>query len=229
MRRLGLTLAALLAFMLAACGGDDPDDSGGTGATGAGGLAQATPTSSVAEEKPTEVPTPAPDEITVANEPFSVETADGVVLRGHLYSPDGPKRQALIIAAPVEQSVWAESTRAFTSEGVAVFTFDPRGFGETGGEADPGALADDIQLVTLFAKSREYPLLYVLATGADAAEAALEKVAERDELTGLITYGHEGETGPGRLTLAPGMTWAGEDVLADSAVAQQVLAFVLGR
>jgi hypothetical protein len=218
----------LCTLLFVACGGDDDDGADRSGA-GAGGIATATQAAETAGEKPTAAPTPAPGEVAVANEPFSVETADGTVLRGHIYSPDGPKRQALIIAAPGEQSLWAQSTAAFTSEGIAIFTFDPRGFGETGGEQNIGALADDIQLVTLFAKSREYPLLYVMAIGPEASEAALEKVARREELSGLVTYGFEGtgET-PHHLSLAPVGAWDGEDVLGDPALAEQVLAFVLG-
>ena len=220
-------IATFLALVVLSCGGDD--DAGPTSRPGgAGGIATPTATQEPGSEKPTPAPTPGPEDVSVANEPFSVETADGVILKGHIYSPDGPKRQALIIAAPAEQSLWAESTEAFTREGVAVFTFDPRGFGETAGEVDPAALADDIQLVMLFAKSREYPLLYVLAVGAEASGAALEKAAQREELSGLLTYGlEEAETAPKQLSLAPEAAWSGDDVLDDQSVREQVLELLL--
>jgi hypothetical protein len=227
----------LMAFGLlvaVACGGDEPDDDATAGVNGtvaAGNVASptATPTVESEPEKPTPNPTTAPAAIEVANEPFSVETSDGAVLRGHIYSPDGPMRQALIIAAPAEQSQWAESTQAFTSQGIAVFTFDMRGFGETGGEEDPDALADDIQLVMLFAKSREYPLVYVMAVGPEASEAALAKAAQGEELSGLVTYGFQGSGGAAnQLMLAPGAAWSGQNMFEDEALTQQVVGFVLG-
>ncbi len=147
-------------------------DASGASVTGAGTIATATATTVESSgEKPTPAPTPEASEISVANEPISVETADGVVLKGHLYSTNGPKRQALVIVAPVEQSTWAESTQAFTSQGIAVFTFDPRGFGETGGEPAPDKLASDAELVAHFVMSREYPLVYLMGVGLDGGTA----------------------------------------------------------
>jgi hypothetical protein len=215
----------VLTLLLTGCGDDEPDED----PTGAA-IATATPTSEATGDKPTPGPTTPPGEPQVANEAFSAETADGVILRGRLYSPDGPQRQALVIVAPVDQKTWAGSVEAFTDAGIAVFTFDPRGFGETGGSEEPQALADDAQLVMLFAASREYPLIYVLAVGTEASEAVLATAAQREELTGLATYGFAGDVGAGsRLTLAPTVAWDGEDVLADEALARQVLAFVLAN
>jgi hypothetical protein len=215
----------MLVLAVAGCDGDEPDDGPAAIAS-----STSTPTPQAAADKPTPAPTPPAGEVAVANEAFSVETADGAVLHGRLYSPDGPQRQALVIVAPVDQETWEESVEPFTDEGVAVFTFDPRGFGETGGPEKPDALADDAQLVTLFAASREYPLIYILAAGAEASEAVLAKAAQREELTGLATYGFGGEAGvTDHLALAPEATWDGENVLEDAAILEQVLAFVLGE
>ena len=234
MPRLAAVMLAALAVTLA-CGGGDDDGDATTSVTGAGTLATPTATLESSNEKPTPAPTPAPGEFSVANEAFSVEAADGVVLKGHLYSPDGPKRQALIIVAPVDQSIWAESTRAFTSEGIAVFTFDARGFGETGGDEDPDALADDARLITRFVMSREYPLVYLFGVGREANNAVLETAPSLDGLTGLITYGAEtdihvlGELPQERLQLSPDQVWAGENVFDKESVRDAVLEFVLGN
>jgi hypothetical protein len=225
-RSLGLLTAAVLVL---ACGGDD-DGGDATGVvTAPVDLATATSTGGTGD-KPTPAPTPAPGEVSVANEAFSVETPDGVLLKGHLYSPDGPKRQALIIVAPVEQSIWAESTQAFTSEGIAVFTFDLRGFGETGGEEAEGqALAADLRLLTRFAISREYPLVYLLGIGETGGVLVTDGPTFQDleAVEGIVTYGYEGEASEDILVLAPDASWAAEAVLADLRVSQAVLDFVL--
>ena len=232
MNRILPALSVLCAALILACGGDnDTDTDASIDTTGAGALATPTATAetSVPEEKPTEAATPAPSEISVANEPVSVETSDGVVLEGHLYAPEGPKRQAVVIVAPVEQSTWAESTQAFTSEGVAVLTFDPRGYGETGGEAAPESLAADAQLIARFVMSREYPLVYLFGVGLEGGTAAREAAEAVEELSGVVTYGAPG--GPDAtngLSLGGDGTWDGEDVLAIPDVQQRVLEFVLG-
>lgn len=216
---------ALLALVLAlACSGDDDDAP--TDATNGVTVASATATPESGEEKPTAAATPDPGDISVANEPFSVETSDGVVLKGHAYTPSGPKRQALVIVAPVEQSTWAESTDAFTSEGIAVFTFDLRGYGETAGDADAGSTTADAQLVSRFVGSREYPLVYLFGAGEEAGEAVTAAAAGLDELSGVITYGYAGD-GASDLSLAPETDWQGEDVLAESTVVQPMLETML--
>lgn len=226
-RRIIHVLVALTLALAMACGGDD-DDTPPAG-TGAGTLMTPTEAVTSSDDKPTAAPTPAPDEISVANESFSVETPDGVVLRGHAYTPDGPKRQALVIVAPVDQSIWAESTQAFTSEGVAVFTFDMRGFGETGGgEADAETRAADTRLVTRFVMSREYPLVYLFGVGAEGAQASVEAAGTLDALSGLVTYGFAGEaTAPTHVSIGGDGIWDGENVLAVEAVREAVLEFVL--
>jgi hypothetical protein len=233
MPRIVLSLIVLIALLAAACGGGSNDADTATDLPGTGTIATATATvpgeSSVPEVKPTEAPTPQPSEITVANEPFSVETPDGVILHGHLYSPDGPKRRALVIVAPVEQSVWAESTQAFTSEGIAVFTFDPRSFGETGGSANQGALAADVRLITRFVMSREYPLVYVFAAGEEAGAAAAEVANNLPNLTGVATYGFSGDAGASHLSLAPEASWSGEAVLDEPEAREAILGFVSGN
>lgn len=249
-------IAAWLAAFAIACGGDD-DASDGTTATPGGAIATSTgaptsappteapeatdvpePTATVqptatpeptVEVKPTEPPTPEPGAVDVSNEPVSIEAPDGTVLQGRLYNPQGPMRQALIIVAPVDQATWAESTQAFTSQGAAVLTFDPRGFGLTGGEPDPAALAADTELVTRFVASREFPLIYLLGVGQEGGAAAAEAAANVEAVNGLLTYGYTSETtAPYELPLAPDATWNGENILADQAILDMATTFVLG-
>ena len=230
-RALGLLITAVVVL---ACGGGDDDGDATDGVTSPGNLATATSTGG-GGDKPTPAPTPAAGEVSVANEAFSVETPDGVVLKGHLYSPDGPKRQALIIVAPADQTIWAESTRAFTSEGIAVFTFDMRGFGETGGDVDAEALAADARLITRFVMSREYPLVYLMGAGRTGAQASVDVGLSLDDLRGVVTYDDSSIRAtigdPSRslhINPAPG-SWSGQDILAQESVRDAVLDFVLGR
>jgi hypothetical protein len=219
-----LAALVLLAGLSFACGGDEPDEDVEAAAT-----PTLTATSEATSDKPTPANTPSAGS-EVANEAFSVETPDGVVLKGHAYTPEGPKRQALIIFAAGDQSIWAESTRAFTSAGIAVFTVDLPGYGETGGEeADARTLATDVRLLTRFVVSREYPLVYVAGFGETGGALVTDEATFQDlqPVVGTITYGYAGESSTDTLSLAPEAAWDGEDVLADSAIAQQVLEFVL--
>lgn len=227
MPRLLPVAALLLALFVIACNGED-DNAASSVTSDTESPATTAPAVSASEDKPTPAPTPPPGAASVANEPFSVETSDGVVLKGHAYTPDGPKRQALIIVAPVDQSIWAESTSAFTSEGIAVFSFDLRGYGETGGEPDAAKTSADAQLVSRFVMSREYPLAYLFGVGADAGEAASQAAAELDSLAGVITYGYAGDGPAGQLSLAPETAWDGDDVLADSTTVEPMLETILG-
>jgi hypothetical protein len=219
-----LAALVLLAGLVFACGGDEPDEEVETAAT-----PTLTATAQATSDKPTPANTPSAGS-EVANEAFSVETPDGVMLKGHAYTPEGPKRQALIIFAAGDQSIWTESTRAFTSEGIAVFTVDLPGYGETGGEeADARTLATDVRLLTRFVVSREYPLVYVAGFGETGGALVTDEATFQDlqSVVGTITYGYAGESSVDALSLAPEAAWDGGDVLADSAIAQQVLDFVL--
>ena len=132
--------------------------------------------------------------------------------------------------APVDQSTWAESTRAFTSEGIAVFTFDLPGYGETGGdEAEPGALAADVRLLTRFVISREYPLVYMAGFGETGGALVTDAPTFQDlqPVVGTITYGYAAESSEDILAIAPEVAWDGENVLAESTVVEPMLDFIL--
>jgi len=232
MPRLFATLAVLCALLAIACGGGD-DNTPGSDGGGTIAIATATTTVDSSNVKPTTAPTVEASAINVANEAISVEAPDGTVLKGHLYSPDGPKRQALIIVAPVDQSVWAESTQAFTSQGIAVFTFDLPGFGETGGdEAGMQTLATDIRLLTRFVISRDYPLVYLMGFDETGGTLVANDATFQDlqAVAGFVTYGYDaGDSGRPHVSLAPGASWDGEDALANADVQEQVRRFVLGN
>jgi hypothetical protein len=220
-----------VAVLLAGCGGGD-DDAATTGTTSVGALVTPTNTSQT-NEKPTTAPTPGPGQVSVANEAFSVEAPDGVVVKGHAYTPEGPKRQALIIVAPVEQSVWAESAKAFTSEGIAVFTFDLPGFGETGGDrGEPRELAADVRLITRFVISREYPLVYLIGFGEMGGALVADDPTFQDlqAVQGFATYGYDGtSTERPHLDLEPDASWSGANILADPEIRLAVLKLLTNR
>jgi hypothetical protein len=223
-------VVAALVVSLACGGGDDDPDEFPNPTLPSGFLTATASAQEPIDDKPTLSPTPEPGDVRVANESFSVETPDGAVLKGHAYTPNGPKRQALIIVAPVEQSIWAESAQAFASEGIAVFTFDLPGHGETGGEdADARALATDVRLLARFVISREYPLVYMAGFGETGGALVTDEATFQDlqPVVGTITYGYAGDSAGDTLSLDPQAVWAGQDVFEDPTLTQQVVEFVL--
>ena len=132
--------------------------------------------------KPTEPA--APPSSAIGNEALSFEGTDGVPLEGHLYANSGPKRNAVILISEVEQKTWASHAADFVAEGVAVYTYDVRGVGETGGSRNDAMLDRDLEIAVRLLESREYVRVYVIGIGEPGATAAF-RVAARQELAGV--------------------------------------------
>jgi alpha-beta hydrolase superfamily lysophospholipase len=115
---------------------------------------------------------------------LSFEGTDGTALKGHLYANSGPKRNVLILVSDVEQKTWAPHAADFVAKGVAVYTYDVRGVGETGGSKNDTMLDRDLEIAVRLLKSREYVRIYVVGLGENAAAAAF-RVAARQELAGV--------------------------------------------
>jgi hypothetical protein len=167
--------AAPLVAVAIACGGGDDDDATPS-------VTSAASTSAPTEAaKPTEAP---PGPATVGNEALSFEGTDGVALKGHLYANSGPKRNVVIIVSDAEQKTWASHAGDFVAKGVAVYTYDVRGVGETGGTRNDAMLDKDLEVAVRLLKSREYVRVYVVGIGDNASTAAF-RVAARQELAGV--------------------------------------------
>jgi alpha-beta hydrolase superfamily lysophospholipase len=123
----------------------------------------------------------------VADEPVRFETADGVVIQGHLYSAEGPKRKVVVLAheLPTDQTAWRDFAREMASRGIHALTFDFRGYGETGGQRDVSKIDRDLEYAVRFIRSRDYAQVYVI--GASMGGTAALKVASRLEVAGVVT------------------------------------------
>jgi len=172
-----LAIAALLAALAVACGGD-----GATPAPGATSPA-------AAETKPSAAPTATPPAGggQTTDEPVAFETTDGVTVRGHLYTTPGPKRRVVVLAHefPKDQTAWRDYARELAAAGIAALTLDFRGYGETGGAREIAKIDLDLDAAVRFVKSRDYPLVYVI--GASMGGTAALKVAARQDLAGVVT------------------------------------------
>jgi hypothetical protein len=135
-------------------------------------------TSSAASPAVTAQPTGAIGQL--SDEPIALQTEDGITLRGHFYSAQGPRQRVLLITSTVPQTTWRPYMSDFTARGVAVLTLDIRGAGETGGSRADPRLPSDIDLAVRYLKSREYPLVYVVGIGAPVSTAVFSVAASQD-------------------------------------------------
>jgi hypothetical protein len=182
--RSSVLLVALIALLLVACNGDDPPAQ----------TADITPTAAPTTEATRQpASSPAPGGVITNNEPVAFMTDDGVTLRGHLYSTPGPKRKVLAVVSALPQMSYQTYVSGLTGSGVALLTFDLRGVGETGGARSDARLAADIQLATLYLKSRDYPQVYLLGIGAPASSAVFTVAATQD-LAGVAAVPAGGNT-----------------------------------
>jgi len=162
-------------MLLIGCGADDANSPAVTSTQ--------TPSSTPSEvAKPTEPA--APPASAVGNEALSFEGTDGVALKGHLYANSGPKRNVVILVSETEQKIWASHAADFVAKGVAVYTYDVRGVGETGGVRNNAMLDKDLEVAVRLLKSREYVRVYVIGLGEPGSMAAF-RVAARQELAGV--------------------------------------------
>jgi alpha/beta superfamily hydrolase len=120
----------------------------------------------------------------VSNEALSFEGADGTTLKGHLYANAGPKRNIAIVVSDQAQKTLATYAGDFVGKGVAVYTYDVRGVGETGGSKNEAQMDKDLEVAVRLIKSREYARIYVVGLGEAEAGAAF-RVAARQDLAGV--------------------------------------------
>lgn len=182
-------LAALLALplLVAACGGDSRAPAPTATPADSGSIKDPAPAVTAAQAAS---PTPgsATPSTAVSSEPFTFQsTEDGVTMKGHLYSVQGPKRKVVILAhgANEDQKAWQAFAQELALRGVAAVTFDFRGYGETGGTKDQSKLAADLEVAVRYLKSLDWPLVYVVSS--EIGGTATLKVAASQELAGVAT------------------------------------------
>ena len=90
----------------------------------------------------------------------------------------------VILISESEQTTWASHAADFVAKGVALYTYDVRGVGETGGSKNDAMLDKDLDVAVRLLKSREYVRVYVIGVGEPGSTAAF-RVAARQELAGV--------------------------------------------
>jgi dienelactone hydrolase len=173
MRSTGLALVALLALLLAACGGGE--EARPVSPTGS-------PVASPTLAAPT---TPAPGEATAApvtGAPVSFTTEDNLTIKGRLFG-SGETAVVFAHAFPDDQRAWWGFAGEVAAQGYAALTFDFRGYGETGGNKDIALIDRDLAAAVRYLRERGYQR--VILVGASMGGTAALKVAARDEFEGL--------------------------------------------
>ena len=118
----------------------------------------------------------------LGGEHVSFRTADGVLLRGHLY---GRGATAVILAHmyPADQSDWTDFANVLAGQGYQALTFDFRGFTESEGSAQVDKAGVDLQAAYDFMRPRASRIFIAGASmGADAAIL----VAAHAQVAGII-------------------------------------------
>jgi alpha/beta superfamily hydrolase len=186
-----LALAATLAVLGLACdGGGRPPGGTAPQATRTAAPA-ATPTP--APGSPTATATQPGEAASVSDEPVAFMTADGVTVRGHLYSIPGPRRTLVILAHPSDQRSWRDFARELAAAGLPALTFDFRGQGETGAAGDLSRTHLDLTTALLFARSRDYTRIYLVGAGTGGTAAL--KVAAAQDVAGVVTISSPVQSG----------------------------------
>ena len=90
----------------------------------------------------------------------------------------------MVLVSDTEQKTWASHAGDFVAKGAAVYTYDVRGVGETGGARNSAMLDRDLEVAVRLLKSREYVRVYVIGLGEPGSTTAF-RVAARQELAGV--------------------------------------------
>lgn len=180
-------------------GGAGCDDNGGTGGT-------AFPTDP-------DAPTPSGE---TENVGVPIQEGDEIVtLRGHFYGPQHPVAVILAHMRPNDQRAWAPFAQELADAGYAAFTFDFRGYGETGGDEDFDKLDDDLAAVLQFLRNRGKEQIFLV--GASMGGTASLVVAAAHPVEGVVAVsspaefeGHDAVDAVSRIT-APKLFIASQD------------------
>jgi pimeloyl-ACP methyl ester carboxylesterase len=176
MKRAGLALLALLALLLAACGGGEEAST-----VSPAGSPVASPTLSPVPAPAAPSPVGSPTAATGVDVSFVTE--DNVTIEGRLFR-SGETAVVFAHMYPNDQRAWWDFAREVAADGYAALTFDFRGYGETGGSRDIALIDRDLAAAVRYLREQGYQR--VVLVGASMGGTAALKVAARDEFDGLV-------------------------------------------
>jgi pimeloyl-ACP methyl ester carboxylesterase len=109
---------------------------------------------------------------------------DGTQLIGHLYGTRGP---GVVLAPmhPADQRSWSAFAETLAARGLRAFTFDFRGYGESGGTRDVAAAARDVEGAYRSLVGRKIRPVWLV--GASMGGTAALMVAARVPVAGVAT------------------------------------------
>ncbi len=112
----------------------------------------------------------------------SFSTDDGVTLSGTLYG-SGDTVALLAHMRPTDQTSWTQFAQRVAAEGYAAFTFDFRGYGESGGQKTPNLIDKDVRAAIGFLRGRGFTNNVLI--GASMGGVACAKNTKEANVNGL--------------------------------------------
>jgi pimeloyl-ACP methyl ester carboxylesterase len=109
-----------------------------------------------------------------------------VTLRGHLFGPEHDDVVILTHMRPNDQAAWFDFAEELDEAGYAAFTFDFRGYGETGGEEDFDKLDDDVRSVINYLRALDQGYDNVFIVGASMGATAGLVAAADTPVEGVV-------------------------------------------
>ncbi len=129
-------------------------------------------------------PTITPSDET-ANVGVPLQDGDSMItLRGHLF---GGQNETVVILShmrPNDQTAWFDFAEELADAGYAAFTFDFRGYGETGGEKDFKKLDEDLKAIVNYIRQTGKEQIFLV--GASMGGTASLVVAAEDDFAGVV-------------------------------------------
>ena len=114
----------------------------------------------------------------------TLETTDGVRLDARHFPATGERLVILLHMYPADQSSWFGFAEELQTRDVDALTFDFRGYGESGGEKDPGVADLDARAALAFARERGFERVVLI--GASMGGTAAIVVAADEPVDGVV-------------------------------------------
>lgn len=113
----------------------------------------------------------------------TLEASDGVRLDARHFAAAGERLVILLHMYPADQTSWFGFAEELQSRGIDALTFDFRGYGESGGEKDPGVADLDARAALAFARTRGFERVVLI--GASMGGTAAIVVAAGESVDGV--------------------------------------------
>ncbi len=107
-----------------------------------------------------------------------------ITLRGHLFGAQNETVVVLCHMKPNDQTAWFEFAEELADAGYAAFTFDFRGYGETGGDKDFGKLDEDLTAIVEYIRATGKEQVFLI--GASMGGTTSLVVAAEDDFAGVV-------------------------------------------